>query len=238
MNNFNYKESLNNIKASLFDIYENQEELIGTEEDKELRDTRLNKFIEVKNIALMLLEEIDGLYEESIPTMKKLENPEIPDEMEESKILNMVENSNNNVNQEETFNEEVEDNNTDTDNNKKYYLNCNIDDVNFAYVPQELYKKIKEHDSKKLTAEEKDTIEDTNTDTSNKIDNSSIYKQDTEKVRGIIVRSDQYMKLALSKHRQKGVLEEAKEYRKKEVIRRQRENQKRELEKAELNFDI
>ena len=68
--------------------------------------------------------------------------------------------------------------------------------------------------------------------------NSKIIKVDEEKPRGIIVRSDQYMKLALSRHRQEGVLKEARLYRINEVKRKRRENQKIELEKAKVDIDI
>ncbi|MDO5003012.1 MAG: hypothetical protein Q4E39_02140 [bacterium] len=59
---FDYKNALNGIKANLFDIYENQEQIIGLEENEKIRNQRLNKFIEIKDIALMLLEEIESLY--------------------------------------------------------------------------------------------------------------------------------------------------------------------------------
>ena len=47
-NIFDYKSSLNGIKANLFDIYENQEQIIGLEQDESKRNEHLNKFIEMK----------------------------------------------------------------------------------------------------------------------------------------------------------------------------------------------
>jgi len=46
------------------------------------------------------------------------------------------------------------------------------------------------------------------------------------------------MKLALSKHRQEGVLKEAKVYRIETVKRKRQEQQKIELEKAKVHLDI
>ena len=43
--------------------------------------------------------------------------------------------------------------------------------------------------------------------------NNKFYKQDELDTKGIIVRSDQFMKLSLSKKRQEGILMEAKQYR-------------------------
>ena len=261
MNDFNYKDSLNGIKASLFDIYENQEEQIGLEQNPEKRNARLNKFIEVKDIALLLIEGINYLYddiEDQTIIKEKLENPKMPLETEESKILNLVENSNieeikekgiekENIEEQETIKDETEFNEEETtDENediKKYYLNCDVNNVNFAYVPQSLYEKIKNH---KSDLEKENDSEDLEEDEENieieeeqdEEKSQSFIKQDTEKPRGIIVRSDQYMKLALSKHRQEGVLEEAKNYRVEEVKRKRREKQKKELEKAEVKINI
>lgn len=273
MNEFNYKDSLNGIKASLFDIYEDQEQEIGLEQNPEKRHARLNKFIEVKDIALTLIEAIHYLYEEKEEqtsiVKNKLENPKIPIETEESKILDMVENSNIEDIEEEDgdsnipsdFNEEeIEQEDTEIsedsgdeedissaeeifDQFKKYYLDCDIKDVNFAYVPQSLYEKIRNFHSDSLSAK---SIEDDNSmpeetgemESEEKSENIRYIKQDSEKPRGIIVRSDQYMKLALSKYRQEGVLKEARKYRIEEVKRKRKEEQKRELEKAEVKIDI
>lgn len=279
MNDFNYKEALNNIKASLFDIYENQEQAIGLEQDPKVREARLNKFIELKDMALLVIEGINYLYDEDLVNQtsvlkNKLENPQIPSEVEESKILNMVQNNNvedtneeieedtDSIESEDVSEEEqeiefdIEEENTqeediESDELKRYYLTCDMENVNFAYVPQSLYEKIKMYNTDSEDFESETDIENT-TDTDEEFDdveeneveetddnlNNLYMKQDTEKPRGIIVRSDQYMKLALSKHRQEGVLQEAREYRIQEVKRKRREEQKRELEKAEVKIDI
>ena len=94
MNNiFDYKSSLNGIKANLFDIYENQEQIIGLEQDESKRNKRLNKFIEMKDIALMLLDEIESLYISDIKDedldIVKLSNPKLP-ELEEERYDYLV----------------------------------------------------------------------------------------------------------------------------------------------------
>src|SRR5699024_5636426 len=117
-------------------------------------------------------------------------NQEVIDNNEE-KIL-----EDNDFSEEAFDSDEKELNETSLENNDnypKFYLdNRNGSKPNFAYVPEKLYLKIK---SNAITS----------------FDNNKIYKQDTEKRRGIIVRNDQFMKLSLSRHRQEGVLQEAKE---------------------------
>lgn len=271
---FDYKESINSIKASLFDIYENQEEMIGLEENDSIRDARLNGFIELKNISASLINKIELLYESNLQMNSVVEentdnyDTSIGDTQEEvyenSTIENekvVEDNGEQNVEEEPTIvessveevsqddqieetegiEEENDDNTTSVEELQKYYLNCDFSKINFAYVPQEIYDKIKNYETTEDNDENfNEEIEETPEETieeSTTTDNH-FYKQDEETPKGIIVRSDQYMKLALSRHRQAGVLEEAKEYRKEEVKRRQRENQKKELEKAELKFDI
>lgn len=289
MNNiFDYKSSLNGIKANLFDIYENQEQIIGLEQDESKRNKRLNKFIEMKDIALMLLDEIESLYISDIKDedldIVKLSNPKLPELEEESKILNLVENKkSDSIKEDESTetNEENTENNSDdaddTQNLEKYYLNCDKKRVNFAYVPVKLFDKLKANgvltrdndnqfqlsdtsvDDGNLDLESSALDEDFNEEEINDVEsslnqndeekneenedalydfNSKIIKEDEEKPRGIIVRSDQYMKLALSKHRQEGVIREAKTYRINEARKRQRENQKKELEKAKVDINI
>ncbi len=271
---FDYKESINSIKASLFDIYENQEEMIGLEENDSIRDARLNRFIELKNISASLINKIELLYESNLqmnsvveentnnydtsidesqeeiyeePTIEKEEvfedNAEQNVEEEPTIVESFPEEIDQNSQIEETegIEEENDDNTTSIEKLPKYYLNCDFSKINFAYVPQEIYDKIKkievtEDNDASFNEEIEKTPEET-IEEDNSVDNH-FYKQDEATPKGIIVRSDQYMKLALSRHRQAGVLEEAKEYRKEEVKRRQRENQKKELEKAELKFDI
>lgn len=328
---FDYKNALNGIKANLFDIYENQEQIIGLEENEKIRNQRLNKFIEIKDIALMLLEEIESLYINNINqenlNINKLNNPKIPQIEEESEILNLIQNNTNekidssndieedvssDTEEDESFNDVVEDvsGNTEEDESsndaeedvsgdteedessndveenvsgdtedessndveedvssdiendgksptvdenistdedfdtKKYYLECEKDHVNFAYVPKKLFNKIKKNANLSLNntndVEESDNdIDFSNNEVDDKdMNNSRFEKIDMEKPKGIIVRSDQYMKLALSRHRQEGVVKEAKIFRINEVKKKQRENQKIELEKAKVNIDI
>ena len=66
---FDYKDSLTDIKASLFDIYEDQERVIGSI-DPDLRDKHVSEFIEVKDLALSLLEKIQKLYDNSLVPVK------------------------------------------------------------------------------------------------------------------------------------------------------------------------
>lgn len=217
--NFNYKASLNLIKASLFDIYENQEQEIGTITDNKEREKHLKDFINLKNIAIMLIEGIEYLYDS------------------EEEILKDTKKSSNNM--------------------IKYYLECNEKDLNFAYVSRQLMEKLKNHSTTKLENEEsilsevaldnkEKSDEDFDLELTNEeittddieIDDGTYYKEDDNKVRGIIVRSDQFMKLALSRNRQEGVLKEAKEFRKEEVIRKRREEQERKLKEAEVKLNI
>ncbi len=286
-NMFDYRKSLNGIKANLFDIYENQEQIIGLEENENIRNQRLNKFVQIKDLALMLIDSIEDLYVsdnlDDNYQMQKLSNPKIPEVEEESKILDLVEEGRKNtdtngIKTSEDIHTNDEDTPKDTDlenevlndvvdegvNLDKYYLNCDESRVNFAYVPPKLFEKIKlngnlskkkeenkvdleevesdaEDDSfneNDVSIEESDT-ENSETSIESKTKEDGKYiKIDEEKPRGIIVRSDQYMKLALSRHRQEGVLKEARLYRINEVKRKRRENQKIELEKAKVDIDI
>ena len=65
-----------------------------------------------------------------------------------------------------------------------------------------------------------------------------MYKDDTNKTKGIIVRNDQYMKLALSKHRQEGVIKEAKNYRIEVVKEKRKKEQEEALKKAKVTLNI
>lgn len=252
-NNFDYKESLNGIKAILFDIYEDQEAKIGLEEKEDERNARVNRFIELKDVALMLIEDIENLYQGTSIGIKQLENPEIDEEEVESKIVDLVENNNDSIKDEENLHtsnneddevkEESDENNINHDETnisnelKKYYLNCDFKNVNFAYVPKEIFEKIKGYHIE----EEQNNEVEFNEDEETEIEQPKEYnfqKENDNKPKGIIVRSDQYMKLALSKHRQGSVIEDAKVFRIKEAKKRQIENQKKELEKAELKFNM
>lgn len=237
---FNYERSLNLIKAGLFDIYENQEKQIGTIENEKERKKHLEDFINLKNIALMLVEGIEYLYEDS----SELENKQ-----EKKEDLSVEEQD---IEQEKT-----------TENNynsiepgiQKYYLQCGENQLHFAYVSTNLYNKLKKYGEsyKDSVPAETDLNEDSsseaekvNKQVEEKNDNeakllikdNTYYKEDDEKVRGIIVRSDQFMKLSLSRNRQEGVLEEAKQFRRDEVIKKRKEEQAKKLEEAEVKLDI
>ncbi len=300
---FDYKSSLTDIKASLFDIYEDQERVIGSI-DPDLRDKHVSEFIEVKDLALSLLEKIQKLYDNSlVPVKDNNEEVQVNNEDVKNNILedNQVSNDetddeesnqdNNDTEEDsiqtndevETSDEAVQDNNTDEDNTQtddddetpdesslddssddqdaensdleesedsdndsnsdisfdneednsnKYYLLCDEDKLHFAYVSEKLFNKIKSYHVSDTEPLEEDTVSDLDTSDGN------IYKKDDLPVKGIIVRNDQYMKLALSKHRQEGVLKEAKNYRIETVKRKRQEQQKIELEKAKVHLDI
>ncbi len=313
-NDFDYEEALNQIKSSLFDIYESQEIIVGSIENDEERNKHVQKYIETKNLAVKLVENITALYSKPIMTNKDIlkiseiqqaepviiksvvdngeeiekndtiSNQEVIDNNEEKNIedndfseeefdsgqkeveetsledatvianeeddtisskeiidSNEEKNIEDNDFSEEEFDsdqKEVEETsledgddtfivNEDKDkisnkesNYPKFYLdNRNGSKPNFAYVPEKLYLKIK---SNAITS----------------FDNNKIYKQDTEKRRGIIVRNDQFMKLSLSRHRQEGVLHEAKEFRIAQAIKSRKKLQEEALEKGKVSINI
>ena len=324
---FDYKDSLTDIKASLFDIYEDQERVIGSIAPS-LRDKHVSEFIEIKDLALSLLEKIQKLYDNSLVSVKDNNekvvstNVNSVDNMQEHDVNNNEEVNNQDVenntleddqvssDEEESNqdnndigedniqsndevetsdesslddssddesvqnNSDIDENNTQTndevetpdesslddssddqgrensdteesedsdseisfdngeDNSNKYYLLCDEDKLHFAYVSEKLFNKIKSHHVSDTEPLEEDTVSDVDTSDGN------IYKKDDLPVKGIIVRNDQYMKLALSKHRQEGVLKEAKNYRIETVKRKRQEQQKIELEKAKVHLDI
>lgn len=301
---FDYKSSLTDIKASLFDIYEDQERVIGSI-DPDLRDKHVSEFIEVKDLALSLLEKIQKLYDNSLVPVKDNNERVVPeidnlvDNMQEHDVDNNEEVNNQDVEnnileddqvsnddadeeepnqdnndidedniqttdevetsdessldnssddqdteevEEKSDLEESEDSDNDSnsdisfdneeDNSNKYYLLCDEDKLHFAYVSEKLFNKIKSYHVSDTEPLEEDTVSDLDTSDGN------IYKKDDLPVKGIIVRNDQYMKLALSKHRQEGVLKEAKNYRIETVKRKRQEQQKIELEKAKVHLDI
>ena len=273
---FDYKNSLTDIKASLFDIYEDQERVIGSI-DPELRDKHVSEFIEVKDLALSLLEKIQKLYDDSLISIKD-DNEKVVPEID-NLVGNMQEHDvdNNEEINDQVTNDEADEDNTQTDdetetsdessldedteeveeksdleesedsdndsdseisfdnaedNSNKYYLLCDEDKLHFAYVSEKLFNKLKSHHVSDTEPLEEDTVSDVDTSDGN------IYKKDDLPVKGIIVRNDQYMKLALSKHRQEGVLKEARDYRVETVKRKRQEQQKIELEKAKVHLDI
>lgn len=191
-NNFNYKESINKLKSILFDIYEDQEMIVGSIENEKEKNEHVVKYINVKNEAIDLLNAIEELYEGKImPTPVIINNKQEP-----GMIENLVKNIN--IEQPKIIEEEKEV--EEFDPNKFYLDDRNGNKPNYAYVPESIFNKIR----------------------NNNLDDNKIYKQDENERKGIIVRNDQYMKLSLSRHRQEGVLKEAKEYRI-EVARKNRE---------------
>ena len=337
---FDYKDSLTDIKASLFDIYEDQERVIGSI-NPDLRDKHVSEFIEIKDLALSLLEKIQKLYDNSLVSVKDnnekvvstnvnsvdnmqehdvdnngevnnqdvenntLEDDQVSNDEKDEEELNQdnndidednirttdeVETSDESSLDNSSDDESVQDNsdtgddNTQTDdddetpgesslddssydqdteeveeksdleeskdddndsdsdseisfdnaedNSNRYYLLCDEDKLHFAYVSEKLFNKIKSYHVSDTEPLEEDTVSDVDTSDGN------IYKKDDLPVKGIIVRNDQYMKLALSKHRQEGVLKEAKNYRIETVKRKRQEQQKIELEKAKVHLDI
>lgn len=276
MNEFDYKESLTNIKASLFDIYEDQEKIIGDLDDS-IRDQYVNSFIEVKDLALTLLEKIQGLYQFSID-MEESDEEKIPSELSsnvpsdqdeevvEEEVTSTditeeqeVEDGEVQVEEEPSLDFSLDDQNNEAqsielsddeeeiESDKKFHLLCNEKDLNFAYVPENLLEKLKKYKDEEddISFDEDSSLEDDESfedqeefDSSLDTDNSKVYKKDKLPAKGIIVRNDQYMKLALSKHRQEGVLEEAKQYRIDTIKKKRQEEQKIELEKAKVHLDI
>ena len=363
---FDYKDSLTDIKASLFDIYEDQERVIGSIAPS-LRDKHVSEFIEVKDLALSLLEKIQKLYDNSLvfednnietndeklsdleendstedvdsdnsdinfgdeageetttddqesgeEEISDLENNDSTEDVDsdnrdinfgneaeeetttddqesgEEEISDLenndstedVDSDNSDINfgneteeetttddqesgEEETSDLENNDSTEDVDsdnsdinfgdeavektttddqesdeadtsdleeaNSNKYYLLCDEGKLHFAYVSEKLFNKIKNY------RDPGDNLLEADTDLDSSTFDGKIYKKDDLPVKGIIVRNDQYMKLALSKHRQEGVLKEAKNYRVETVRRKRQEQQKIELEKAKVHLDI
>lgn len=209
-NNFDYLKAIEKIKSALYDIYESQEVMIGEEVDETSRNHRVERYIETKDLAVKLIEDIESLYLNKNISKENKDSEEIgPKVVQVTKQDELLQAGN----QIEDVGLEKE-NSTDLENTKivvsendissedidksdlpKFYLDYrNGDKPNFAFVPESIYTKLKANG----------TLES--------IDNR-IYKQDEEEQRGIIVRSDQFMKLSLSKDRQEGVLKEAKHFR-------------------------
>lgn len=206
-NNFDYMDSVCKIKSALYDIYESQEVMIGEEQDENARNSRVEKYIETKDLAVKLLEHIDSLYKKN--NTSKNNNDDINDSKEEVKIdepqiiqiskqdellkeSNQIEDVNISNDNDEEFSKDI---NIESDNIPKFYLDPrNGEKPNFAFVPESIFVKLKSNSISEII-------------------NNRIYKQDDEEKKGIIVRKDQFMKLSLSKERQDGVLKEAKLFR-------------------------
>lgn len=278
-NNYDYKDSISKIKSALFDIYENQEIIVGNIEDEEIRNVHVEKYIDLKNSAIMLIDKIDKLYQEdeyqidnnkdnqSVDESKEITLEKKPEEnvQEEPKIISNIEiDSEEENNIDENNEEETEDNidendeeeventevsneeNPETDDEEQTEENIDVDEEknedipkfylddrngnkpNFAYVPENLYQILK-NNNKNNNDEEETEVEN--------IDNK-FYKDSDDKVKGIIVRNDQFMKLSLSCHRQEGVIKEAKEYRIMQAKKSRQKFQEESLKKGKVELNI
>lgn len=315
--NFDYDKALNSIKATLFDIYEAQERLVGSIEDDGKRQIQINKYIKMKDTAINLIKDVENLTNDQIvrnvvneqeqtkneenvdsepklveinlnsktdELLKESDNQpvdEVPveesvegidkeatndepntnidtdnDTFEEDTTeqtgsnTETIENDDNSVelpkeekpeisnesdDSQEDIKEETEEEkqseNEDEDVKKesvnKFYLDDrNGTKPNFAFVPKELYSIIKKNGIFELNSNKKEEINDVKDD--------RIHKTDENKPKGIIVRNDQFMKLALSKRRQEGVLADAKIFR----VEQAKASRKKMLEEEEKKLDI
>lgn len=309
--NFDYDKALNSIKATLFDIYEAQERLVGSIEDDEKRQIQINKYIKMKDTAINLIEDVENLTNDQIvrnvvneqEQTKNEENvdsePKLVEINLDSKTAEPIEESDNTKSVDEvpveesveeidkeatkdeinsdTFQEDIPEqtssNPEDIENDdnsieltteetkevsnesddsqedikeeqiedekqsgneevkketvSKFYLDDrNGTKPNFAFVPKELYSVIKKNGIFELNSNTKEEINDVKDD--------RIHKTDENKPKGIIVRNDQFMKLALSKRRQEGVLADAKIFR----IEQAKASRKKMLKEEEKKLDI
>lgn len=315
--NFDYDKALNSIKATLFDIYEAQERLVGSIEDDGKRQIQINKYIKMKDTAINLIKDVENLTNDQIvrnvvneqeqtkneenvdsepklveinlnsktdELLKESDNQpvdEVPVEESVEEIdkeatndepntnidtdndtfeedtteqtgsnTETIENDDNSVelpkeekpeisnesdDSQEDIKEETEEEkqseNEDEDVKKesvnKFYLDDrNGTKPNFAFVPKELYSIIKKNGIFELNSNKKEEINDVKDD--------RIHKTDENKPKGIIVRNDQFMKLALSKRRQEGVLADAKIFR----VEQAKASRKKMLEEEEKELDI
>lgn len=235
---FDYENALSSIKASLFDIYESQERIIGSIEDEQLRQSQINRYIQMKDTAITLIENITNLYDKDRNKTVKKENnnKEIPIEVVEPKVVELqpkqktenLEESTEEFLEEESdvqdsIQDEVKENAIELESSQptsiteemdleptlqedpkeKFYLDDrNGNKPNFAYVPPELFEIIKKN---------RILVRNKNSEIGEQP--SQLHKMDEEQAKGIIVRTDQFMKLALSRHRQESVLRDAKEFR-------------------------
>ncbi len=250
---FDYENALSSIKASLFDIYENQERIIGSIEDEQLRQGQITRYIKMKDTAITLIEDITNLYDKDRNKTVKKENnnKEIPIEVEKPEVVELKPEQKT-ENLEEPIEEFVEENDiqdeekenptelelsqqiptteeisvestVEEDSKEKFYLdNRNGTKPNFAYVPPGLFEIIKKN---RIIVRDEHLIEE---------GHPQLHKMDEQQPRGIIVRTDQFMKLALSRHRQEGVLRDAKEFR----IEQAKKSSKQMIEEEKQKMDI
>lgn len=309
--NFDYDKALNSIKATLFDIYEAQERLVGSIEDDGKRQIQINKYIKMKNTAINLIKDVENLTNDQIvrnvvneqeqtkneenvdsepklveinldsktdELLKESDNTKSVDEVpveesveeidkeatndepntnidtdtfeedtteQTSSNTETIENDDNSVelpteekqeisnesddSQEEQVEEEKQSENEEVKEEavSKFYLDDrNGTKPNFAFVPKELYSVIKKNGIFELNLNAKEEINDAKDD--------RIHKTDENKPKGIIVRNDQFMKLALSKRRQEGILADAKIFR----VEQAKASRKKMLEEEEKKLEI
>lgn len=245
-NNFDYKDSINRIKSALFDIYENQEFVINSVEDEKEKQNQTEKYASLKNSALSLIENLNELYEKKVSIDNKEINTMIIEKEEEPESAEAKIISSEPIEiDEKVINEEVDDDFEDTEivnnessesNYQKFYLDDrNGDKTNFAYVPIELFNKIKGNSKNNVKNADQTINEEENVEEQ---DTNKFYKDDNGKVRGIIVRNDQYMKLSLSYSRQSGVIKEAKQYRIMQAKKSREKLQAEALEKGKIELNI
>lgn len=291
--NFDYDKALSSIKATLFDIYEAQERLVGSIDDDEKRQIQINKYIKMKDTAINLIENIENLVNDKLidkvdnikkdttqngnninaePELveidlangknefnetknkvvgdnvtpdndldiktidEKVNDDTLKEEAIENEAPNLEDvdiNDSNDLSIEEKKKLEKEDNqeekiSNDVENkdNKFYLDNRNGTKPNFAFVPQTLYDVLKKNGILELNLNSIEQDENVSDD--------RFHKSDDNKPRGIIVRNDQFMKLALSKRRQEGVLADAKVFR----IEQAKASRKKMLEEEEKKINI
>lgn len=192
---------------------DNNKENSEVEEDKEL------KIVEVSNTTV----EEPTIEENSIPEEPIVDEQETTNEINQKEVTESEDEKQESVEVEEetTDLKEQEDDSNENNAIEKFYLDDrNGTRPNFAYVPQNLLEVIKQNGITSLNKEPK-------------VDDKKIKKIDEDKARGIIVRNDQFMKLALSRHRQESVLEDARKYR----VAQAKASSRKLVEEEEKNLD-
>lgn len=228
---FDYENTLNTIKASLFDIYENQEKIIGNKKDDLERQNQIDKYIKMKDNATSLIKNIESLYPIKKNKKSDKDNNNNKEQNENIKIIEVKDLEEDNMESvDSTSKDDIDEKSTEhdiqvqeTEKQQKFYLdNRNGNKPNFAYVPVSLIEIIKENAVRNLEICENEEE-----------NNHRLIKNDKENPKGIIVRNDQYMKLALSRHRQESVLQDAKSYR----INQAKIAREKLLDQEKENFD-
>ena len=213
------KESDNTKSVDEVPVEESVEEI-----DKEATNDEPNTNIDTDTDNATFEEDTTEQTSSNTETIENDDNSvELPKE-EKQEISNESDDS-----QEEQIEEEKQSENEDVKEesvNKFYLDDRNGTKPNFAFVPKELYSIIKKNGIFELNSNKKEEINDVKDD--------RIHKTDENKPKGIIVRNDQFMKLALSKRRQEGVLADAKIFR----VEQAKASRKKMLEEEEKKLDI